>query len=103
MGVGGQRHAPATLPPGKTRYPLYRRLGGPQDGLDECENLAATGIRSPDSPSRNEPLEARRGFILVYYNQHLDHYQDRPETCGRLGQAVKLARLYTYVLQNFRA
>ena len=29
-GVGGQRHALATLPPGKTRYPLYRRLGGPQ-------------------------------------------------------------------------
>ena len=28
--VGGQRHAPAALPPGKTRYPLYRRLGGPQ-------------------------------------------------------------------------
>ena len=30
MVVGGQRHAPAALPPGKTRYPLYRRLGGPQ-------------------------------------------------------------------------
>jgi hypothetical protein len=30
MGVGGQRHAPATLPQGMTRYPLYRRLGGPQ-------------------------------------------------------------------------
>ena len=29
-GVGGQRHAPAALPLGKTRYPLYRRLGGPQ-------------------------------------------------------------------------
>jgi len=29
-GVGGQRHAPAALPPGKTRYPLYRRLGGSQ-------------------------------------------------------------------------
>ena len=30
MGVGGQRHAPAALPPGKTRYPFCRRLGGPQ-------------------------------------------------------------------------
>jgi hypothetical protein len=28
--VGGQKHAPAALPPRKTRYPLYRRLGGPQ-------------------------------------------------------------------------
>ena len=30
MGVGGQHHAPAALPPGNTRYPLYRRLGRPQ-------------------------------------------------------------------------
>jgi len=30
MGVDGQRHAPDALPPGKTRYPLYMRLGGPQ-------------------------------------------------------------------------
>ena len=29
-GMGGQRHAPTDLPPGETRYPLYRRLGGPQ-------------------------------------------------------------------------
>ena len=30
MGSGGQRHAPAALPSGKTRYRLYRRLGGSQ-------------------------------------------------------------------------
>jgi hypothetical protein len=28
--VGGQRQTPAALSPGKTRYPLYRRMGGPQ-------------------------------------------------------------------------
>jgi len=28
MWVGGQHHAPAALPLRKTRYPLYRRLGG---------------------------------------------------------------------------
>ena len=28
--MGGRRHAPAALPPGNNRYPLYRRLGGPQ-------------------------------------------------------------------------
>ena len=47
-GVRGQRHAPAALPPGKTRYPLRRRLG--------AENLAPTGIRSPDRPARSESL-----------------------------------------------
>jgi len=30
MGVGGQRHTLAALPPGKAQYPLYRRQGGPQ-------------------------------------------------------------------------
>jgi hypothetical protein len=30
MRVGGQRHVPAALSPGMIRYPLYRRLGGPQ-------------------------------------------------------------------------
>ena len=30
MGMGSQHHASAALPPGKTWYPLYRRLGGPQ-------------------------------------------------------------------------
>jgi hypothetical protein len=29
-GVGDQYHAPAALPTEKTRYPLCRRLGGPQ-------------------------------------------------------------------------
>ena len=29
-GVGDQRHAPAALTPGETRYPLYGRLSGPQ-------------------------------------------------------------------------
>jgi len=30
MGVGGQRHDPPALPPGKNQHPLYRRMGGPQ-------------------------------------------------------------------------
>ena len=35
-----------TLPPGKTRYPFYRRLGGPQGQSGWAENLVPTGIRS---------------------------------------------------------
>jgi hypothetical protein len=30
MGVGGELHVPAALHSGMTRYPLYRRLDGPQ-------------------------------------------------------------------------
>ena len=35
-----------TLPPGKTRYPLYRTLSGPQGRSGRAENLVTTGIRS---------------------------------------------------------
>ena len=35
-----------TLHPGKTRYPFYRRLGGPQGRYGRAENLVPTGIRS---------------------------------------------------------
>jgi len=52
MGVGGQRHAPAALLPGKTRYPLHRRLGGPLRPVwTGAKNLAPAGILSPDRPA----------------------------------------------------
>ena len=35
-----------TLPPGKNRYPFYRRLGGPQGRCGRAENLVPTGILS---------------------------------------------------------
>ena len=34
------------LPPGKTRYPFYRKLGVPQGRSGRAENLVPTGIRS---------------------------------------------------------
>ena len=35
-----------TLPPGKTQYPLYRRLDGHQGQSGRAANLVPTGIRS---------------------------------------------------------
>jgi len=35
-----------TLRPGKTRYPFYRRVGGPQGRSGRAENLVPAGIRS---------------------------------------------------------
>jgi len=52
MGVGGQRHAPAALPPGKTPFPLYRKAGWASGPVwTGAENLA-----SPDHPARSESL-----------------------------------------------
>jgi len=54
---GGQRHAPAALPPAKTRYPSYRRLGEPQVRSGRVrKNSSPTGSRSPDRPARSESL-----------------------------------------------
>ena len=35
-----------TLPPGKTAYPFYKKLGGPQGRSGRAENIVPTGIRS---------------------------------------------------------
>jgi len=63
MGVGGQGHAPADLPPGKTAYPLYRRLGGLQGRSGRVRKISPpppTGIRSPDRPARSGALHRLR-------------------------------------------
>jgi hypothetical protein len=40
--VGGQHHAPAALPPGKTRHPLCRRLGAPQGRCGWVRKISPT-------------------------------------------------------------
>jgi hypothetical protein len=40
MGLGGQRHCLSALLPGKTRYPLYRRLGGPQGRSGRVQKIS---------------------------------------------------------------
>ena len=68
MGMGVQHHAPAALPPRKTRYTLYRRLGGPQSRSGQVRKISpATRIRSPDRPASSESL-----YRLNYLgNQHM--------------------------------
>jgi hypothetical protein len=66
MGVGGQRHAPAALPPGKTRYPLYRRLGVQQARSQTgAENLAPTGMRSADHFIPAHSLQIERSITYA--------------------------------------
>jgi hypothetical protein len=57
MGMGGQRHVPATLPPGKTPYKIVYEAGwAPGTVWMGVENLTPTGIRSPDLPAHSESL-----------------------------------------------
>jgi len=69
MGVGGQHHAPAATPPGKTGTHCIGGLGGPRTDLDECGKSRPTGIRSADQPARSESLFRLSypvAFSLVY-------------------------------------
>ena len=43
------------LPPGKTRYPLYRRVGGPQGRFVRAENLTSPGF----DPRTVQPVVSR--------------------------------------------
>jgi hypothetical protein len=66
MEVGGQRHAPAALPPGIPRFTLYRKLDKPQGrseltcttlnscghrGIRTCHNIRRVRIPLPFDPN----------------------------------------------------
>ena len=57
MGVGGQHHTPAAFTLGKDPVPIVQE---DEWALEQvwigAENLAPTGIRSPDLPARSESL-----------------------------------------------
>ena len=56
-GEGSALRPGRSLPPGKTRYPLYRRLGGSQGRSEHVRKISPpTGIRSPDRPARSQSL-----------------------------------------------
>ena len=56
MGVGGKLHVPAAFTPGKDPVPVQGAGWAPGPVWIGAENLAPTGIRSPDRPARSESL-----------------------------------------------
>jgi hypothetical protein len=56
-GVGSQRHAPAAFTSTKDPVPILQEAGwAPGPVWIGAENLAPTGIRSPDLPAHSESL-----------------------------------------------
>ena len=71
-----------TLPPGKSQYPFYRRLGGPQGRSGRAENLVPAGIRSRTVQpvvSRYTDWATGPTIIIQYYIIIL---WDNRRTCG---------------------
>jgi hypothetical protein len=77
MGVGGQRHAPASFTPGKDPVPIVQEAGwAPGPVWIGAENLAPTGIQSPDLPACSELAQIHKTQYLnhltqVFYVQHV--------------------------------
>jgi hypothetical protein len=87
MGLSGQRYAPAALPPGMTRYPLNRNLGGPQGRSGRVlKTSPPPRFRSPDRPARSE---------LLYRLRYLAHAMSQYVTILR-----QLRELYTIETEN---
>jgi len=65
-----------TLPPGKTRYPFYRRLGGPQDRSGRAENLVPTGtflivlVQNNVGVNNNTVHNNKTNVHIRYNNSH---------------------------------
>ena len=70
-GEGSASRPGRTLPPGKTRYPLYRRLGGPQGkyGLVRKISPHRDSITGPSSPQAVAIPTTLPGPQNVYWNQ----------------------------------
>ena len=90
--VGGQRHVPAALPPGKTRYSIVQEAGwAPGPVWTGLENLAPTCIWSPDRTSRSESL-CRLSYPDPLSHMQPTHYPttDTPRLSRRLGTSVNM-------------
>jgi len=57
-------HPGCILPPGKTRYPFYKRLGGPQGRSGRAENLVPTRGRSKN---RKVTVSIPAGAIGIFH------------------------------------
>jgi hypothetical protein len=83
MRVGGQRHAPTALPPGKTRYPLYRRLGGHQGRSGQVRKI------SPPSGFNPRTIQTitwnRKLFLLQIKKRNFGFFARSEFTLGYVG------------------
>jgi hypothetical protein len=73
--MGGERHAPALLIPGNSKYPFYRRLGGTRGQSGWVQKIPSpTVVRTPVYPAHSKSLHALLypGSLqsAVYYHVH---------------------------------
>jgi hypothetical protein len=104
MGVCGQRHAPAALYPrgNDPRYPLDRRLGGPQSrsGLRGRRKILwpCRGL-NPDRPARSQTL-----YCLSYRCSYQNCMQgpNHPRVLNHSPDCHRLSKFQAYYIMIIR-
>jgi len=71
-GVGGQRHAAAVLPLGKTRYPLYRKLGGPQGRSGQVRKISPPPGFDPRTVQSDASRYTDRAIPALSFSIHYE-------------------------------
>ena len=86
MGVDGQCHAPAALPSGKTRYPLCRRVGGPEGWSGRLQKISPP----PGLESRTaQPIASRyTDTALLAHTRFQSRIENWGLICGALAWNV---------------
>ena len=88
-GVEGSASRPVrSLPPGKTRYPLYRRLGGPQGRSGQVRKI------SPPPGFAPRTVQSVASLLELWYLKNLMHVCVLPPDFGILGSSQDVRRLY---------
>ena len=88
--MGGQHHAPAALPAGEPRYPLYRRLGGPRGrsgliislppGFDPPDLSSSWRVALPTELSwlpASDTVELRLIYLIPTHDQNCHSYCEK--------------------------
>jgi hypothetical protein len=100
-GVGGQHHVPSALSPKKTRYPLYRRQGGPQGRSERVLKISPpTGIRSLNRPARTQSLY-RLSYPArsLYKSSRKKHYAFYPHSMHKICMIMTISNGY-FLIQH---
>jgi hypothetical protein len=99
MGVGIQHHAPAALPPEKTRYQFFRSLGGPQGHSRQVRKISPT----PRFDPKTFQLVASRytDYVILYHAIIIIIIINLVITCMQgiynyMPQTNHLSRVYSY-------
>jgi hypothetical protein len=102
MGVGGRHHAPATLPPGKTRYPLYRRLGGPQGRSGRVRKISPPSGFDPRTVQPTASCYTGPRLILEHIKMGFRVFRREHVEWSNVAQSCVFWRAVLNTVMNFR-